>query len=108
MEISVADTKARIDRGDALHLLDVREPDEVAICRIEGSEHIPMMELFTGMTRTTAGKDDAIVIYCHTGLRSLEASMYLSREGFTNVRSLAGGIHEWAAKVDPTMPQYGV
>ncbi len=106
MEISVIDAKAKIDRGDPVHLIDVREHEEIAICRIEGAEHIPMMELFTGATRTTAAKDDEIVVYCHTGVRSMEAAMYLTHHGFANVRSLAGGVDAWATEVDPTMARY--
>ena len=106
MEISVADAKARIDSGEGVHLIDVRERHEVAICDIEGSEHIPMMALFTGATRTTADTDAEIIVYCHTGIRSMEATMYLRHHGFTNVASMAGGIHAWAAEIDPTLATY--
>ena len=106
MEITVVEAKAKLDRGDAVHLIDVREQAEVAICRIEGAEHIPMMELFTATTRTTAARDAAIIVYCHTGVRSMEATMYLRHQGFTDVVSLAGGIHEWAEKIDPTLATY--
>ena len=106
MEISVVDAKAKLDRGDPVHLIDVREQAEVTICRIEGAEHIPMMELFTATTPTIAARDAEIIVYCHTGVRSMEATMYLRHQGFTNVASLAGGIHEWAKKIDPTLATY--
>ena len=106
MEISVIDAKAKIDRGDPVHLIDVREHEEIAICRIEGAEHIPMMELFTGTKRTTAARDAEIVVYCHTGIRSMEAARYLTHHGFSNVASLAGGIHAWAGQIDSTLATY--
>lgn len=106
MEIDVLEVKARLDRGEKLHLVDVREPMELAICRIEGSEHIPMMHLFLGMKTPSAGKDEEIVVLCHHGIRSFEAASFLRGKGFTRARSMAGGIDAWAARIDPSLPRY--
>ena len=106
MEIDVDEVKARLDRGEKLHLVDVREPMELAICRIEGSEHIPMMQLFLGLKTPSARKDEEIVVFCHHGMRSFEAASYLRGKGFARARSLAGGIDAWAARIDPSLPRY--
>ncbi|MCK6460296.1 MAG: sulfurtransferase [Planctomycetes bacterium] len=106
LEISVAEVKARLDRGEKVRLLDVREPHELAICRIEGAEHIPMMQLFLGMKAPAAAPDGEIVVFCHLGMRSFEAAAYLRSRGFPNARSLAGGIDAWATEIDPSVPRY--
>jgi rhodanese-related sulfurtransferase len=106
IEIDPKGLKALIDRGERVHLLDVREPGELAICRIEGSEHIPMMHLFLGTKAPAAGPEDEIVVLCHHGVRSFEAAQYLRMKGFRRARSLAGGIDAWAAEVDPTLTRY--
>ena len=106
IEIGPTDVKAMLDRGERVHLLDVREPMEVAICRIEGSENIPMMQLFVGAKGPSAGLDDEIVVLCHHGMRSLEAAQYLRMKGFRRVRSLSGGIDAWAAEIDRSLARY--
>lgn len=85
-------------------LIDVRQPDEQEIAYIEG--YLPAtQELMQDMMATWA-KDTPIVTYCHHGLRSLDAASYLIGHGFTNVRSLTGGIDAWAQQVEPTMATY--
>jgi adenylyltransferase/sulfurtransferase len=106
IETTAAEVKARLDRGEKVRLLDVREPMELAICRIEGAEHIPMMQLFLGLRKPAAKPDEEIVVFCHLGVRSLEAAAFLRARGFPNARSLAGGIDAWANDVDPTLPRY--
>lgn len=106
LEIDARDLKGMLDRGDRVHLLDVREPVEVAICRLDGSENIPMMQLFLGAKAPAAGPDDEIVVVCHHGIRSFEAAQYLRMKGFRRARSLAGGIDAWAREIDPSLPRY--
>jgi rhodanese-related sulfurtransferase len=106
LETTVQQVKAKLDAGDAVHLLDVREGHEVAICTLSGAEHIPMMPLFLGMKKTAAARDAEIVVYCHHGIRSLEAAKFLQMEGFENVKSMSGGIEEWATAIDPSMARY--
>jgi len=106
MEIDALELKAKLDRGEKPRLVDVREPMELAICRIEGAEHIPMMQLFLGVKAPSAKKDEEIVVFCHHGIRSLEAASYLRGKGFARARSLAGGIDAWAAQVDPDLRRY--
>jgi rhodanese-related sulfurtransferase len=106
IEISVEDVKALLDEGGRVHLLDVREPQEVALCALPGAENIPMLALFTGQQAPAAAKDARVVVFCHHGQRSFEAARLLQMQGFTDVRSMAGGIDAWAAAFDPTMPRY--
>ncbi len=77
-------------------LVDVREPREYKICRIEGAKLMPMKELSSRLKELD--KDDDIVLYCHRGNRSTKAAAMLKESGFKNARSLAGGIDEWARK----------
>ena len=106
LEITVAEVKEKLDAGEPVHLLDVREPEEIAICSLPGAESIPMMQLFTGLKRTEAAPDSLIVVLCHHGVRSLEATRLLQMQGFANVKSMAGGIDAWAEQIDPAMTRY--
>ena len=106
IEIQVEEVKRRLDAGEKLHLLDVREAEEVEICALPGAEHIPMLDLFLGTARTAAPAGAEIVVYCHHGIRSFEAAQMLRMQGFSKARSMAGGIEAWASRFDPTMARY--
>jgi rhodanese-related sulfurtransferase len=92
------------DERTAPHLLDVREPWETQICRIEGSELVPMRL----MPERMQGLDPAkpIVCICHHGGRSMHVAMFLARQGFSDVYNLTGGVDAWARQVDAAMPTY--
>jgi rhodanese-related sulfurtransferase len=102
-DISTQDLKARLDRKDALVLLDVREGWETALCRLDNATHIPIEEI----EFRTAELDpaDDIVVYCHHGVRSAAVADFLRKRGF-NAVNLAGGLDQWARSVDPTMKRY--
>ena len=103
-EIAPLQLKHLIDKREAVTLLDVREPFEHQLCRIEGSKLIPLSQL-----RTRAGELDKsaeIVVYCHVGARSAKATEFLSTLGFSKVRNLKGGIRAWSEDVDPRVPIY--
>ncbi len=85
-------------------LIDVREDHERDIAQIEGAQSLTQ-ELIQEIMATWA-KDTPIVTYCHLGLRSLDAASYLIGHGFTNVRSLTGGIDAWADQIEPSMTKY--
>lgn len=85
-------------------LLDVREPVEFDICRIEGSVLMPMASVPARQQELDPDAD--IVVICHHGARSAQVCLFLERQGFSRVVNLAGGVAGWAAQVDPTMPQY--
>jgi len=106
LEITPEDLKAKLDGGEPVHLLDVREEQELAICALDGAEHIPMMSLFLGLKKTAAPQDAEVVVFCHTGVRSLEAAQFLKLQGFENVKSMAGGIDAWAVSIDRSLSRY--
>lgn len=85
-------------------LLDVREPWEYNICRIEGSINIPMQDIPARLQELD--DEQALVAICHHGMRSAQVAMFLERQGFKDVTNLSGGVAAWAAQVDPSMPQY--
>ena len=103
-EITPRELKARLNRGDRLVLLDVRQDWETRICQIDGSLNIPLDQLGSRMAELGAGEE--IVVYCHHGMRSLAAAGALSKRGFKKVLNLTGGIAAWAHEVDPAMNQY--
>jgi rhodanese-related sulfurtransferase len=86
-------------------LLDVRELDERETARIEPSLHIPMYEVPRRIEEIP--KDREVVVYCHSGTRSMMIAGYLEGQGFTGVGNLTGGIDAWSRKVDPAVPRYG-
>lgn len=92
------------DRRAPPVLLDVREPEEFALCRIDGSVHIPMSRIRHQLD--SLDRDENIVVICHHGIRSLQVAGLLVHNGFERVRNLAGGIDAWADEVDPSLPRY--
>ena len=102
-DITPLDLRARIDRGDRLLLLDVRNTEEWDICRIEGATLIPLPQLASRIGELDQSRE--IVCYCKMGGRSAKAAELLRQAGFT-VQSLNGGILRWAADVEHGMPQY--
>jgi len=85
-------------------LLDVREPWEVALCRMDGSVHIPLGQLAGRLAELDPAR--STVVICHHGMRSLQAGAFLERQGFRDVVNLRGGIDAWARDVDPSMAVY--
>jgi adenylyltransferase/sulfurtransferase len=105
MNITPAELKARLDRGDKLRLIDVREPDEWAVARLPQAELIPLGQ-FQQRGPDELAPDESIVLYCHHGMRSARAQAFLKAHGYTDVLNLAGGIDAWALKIDPAMKRY--
>ncbi len=104
LEITPADAKARLDRGEELVLIDVREPWEHQVCRIEGAQLIPLGSLAASLQ--TLPDVDEVICYCHHGMRSLDAATWLRFQGIEKAKSLAGGIERWSLEVDPNIPRY--
>ena len=103
-EINAPEAVILRDNNKEAVLLDVREHSELTICRIEGALHIPMDEV--PERHEALPRDTPLIVFCHHGMRSLNVVQYLEAIGFKNVLNLAGGIHAWAAEVDPGMKQY--
>jgi adenylyltransferase/sulfurtransferase len=103
-EIDVEGFKHRLDKNENIFVLDVRNPEEFEICRLEGSTLIPLADLPQRFGELDRGRE--IVVHCRSGVRSLKAAHFLSEHGFKNVSNLRGGILAWADKIDPTMPKY--
>ena len=104
-EISAQDLKKRMDAGESFRLIDVREVQEYEYARIEGAELIPLSE-FQARYQAELQPDDDLVIYCHHGMRSAQACMFLASRGYTTLTNLSGGIEDWSVEVDPNVPRY--
>jgi adenylyltransferase/sulfurtransferase len=102
-DISVEELKKRLDRGDDLFVLDVREPHEYQICNI-GGYLIPLNDLPKRVSELDSSRE--IVVHCKMGGRSAKAADFLRQSGFTKVHNLTGGINAWAERVDPKVPKY--
>ena len=103
-ETTSVDLKKRVDAGDDVFILDVREPNEYQICRIPGSVLIPLGELPRRYAELPTDKD--IVAHCKMGGRSAKATEFLQSVGLKRVKNLKGGILDWIDKVDPSQPKY--
>jgi len=99
--------KRRMEAGERLRLIDVREPQEHAVASISGAELIPMGTVPARLTHLEAQADaDVLIVFCHHGVRSLQVVNWLREQGIENCQSLAGGIDRWAAEVDAAVPRY--
>jgi rhodanese-related sulfurtransferase len=107
LEISVRDVKQYLDEGKKLHLIDVREPNEFAICKIEGAALVPMRSVPGELQDLEAKADEApLIVFCHHGVRSLNVVQWLRQQGVENCASMSGGIDAWSASIDPSVPRY--
>jgi adenylyltransferase/sulfurtransferase len=102
-EITPRELKARLDRGDDIYILDVREPHEYQICNI-GGHLIPLGDLPNRVNELDSSRE--IVAHCRSGKRSAEASEFLRKAGFRKISNLKGGILAWSDEVDPSVPKY--
>ncbi len=102
--ITVQELKSRLDKGDKIFLLDVREPHEYEWAKIEGSKLIPLGQLPTSLNQLD--RETEIVAYCHKGMRSADAVGFLLQQGFSNVKNLIGGIDSWSVEIDRAVPRY--
>jgi rhodanese-related sulfurtransferase len=104
-EITATELKQRLDNGDDIQIIDVREADEVAIAKIPNTIHIPLGQVINRMSEIDSSKDT--VVHCKMGGRSARAIDALKRSGFSgNLTNLKGGITGWSNEVDPSVPKY--
>jgi rhodanese-related sulfurtransferase len=111
-DLSARDLRQRLDRGESLTLLDVREPSERSICSITvpqqaGELHIPMREIperFVDIQAVLAR--GPLVVYCHHGTRSRDVAQWLAERGLNGILNLRGGIDAWSLEADASVPRY--
>jgi adenylyltransferase/sulfurtransferase len=103
-DISVEELKQCLDRLEAVFILDVRNPEEVQICRLSGSTVIPLPQLPQRYGELDRNRE--IIVHCKSGMRSQKAIQFLRQQGFTRLKNLTGGILAWADRIDRTMLKY--
>ena len=96
--------KSRLDRGESVFVLDVREAVEIFLAPFPGATHIPMGDIPSRLTELDPDRETVVV--CHHGVRSAQVAMYLARMGFEHVLNLSGGIDAWSEDADPSTPRY--
>ena len=104
-EMTATELKQRLDNGDDIQIIDVREDNEVAIARIPNSKHIPLAQVLNRVDEIDPGRET--VVHCKMGGRSARAIEALQRSGFQGkLINLKGGIIGWSNEVDPSVPKY--
>jgi rhodanese-related sulfurtransferase len=107
IEVTPAEVKRRQAAGEALFLIDVREPLEFQQARIEGSELIPMGTIPAALQTLEAKSDTGnLIVFCHHGIRSLNVVAWLREHGVASCQSMRGGIDQWSLEIDPSVPRY--
>ncbi len=107
LELSPQDFKTRQEKGEKIILIDVREPQEYQVARIEASRLIPMQAVPAHMQAIQALADEnALAVLCHHGVRSLSVTQWLRQQGIQNCFSVTGGIDRWSREIDADIPRY--
>jgi rhodanese-related sulfurtransferase len=104
LEITPAELKQRLDQGDKLLIVDVRESWEHQICALPGARLIPMNTIPANLAELQGMGE--VILYCHHGMRSMNVAGWLREQGIESARSLAGGIDRWSTDIDPAIPRY--
>ncbi len=105
-QISAPQLKGWLDDAERAKpvMIDVRQPWEFDVCRIDGAKPMPMSSIPARYMELDRNAE--LVVICHHGARSYQVCMFLEQQGFTNVNNLYGGVAAWAQQVDPAMPTY--
>jgi len=103
-ELSVEVLKARLDAGETPLVVDVREPHELEISRLEFARHLPMGEIADRLGELDP--NEPLVVMCRSGGRSLQVARFLESRGFRSVSNLTGGILAWGERIDPSLRPY--
>ncbi|HEV3218619.1 MAG TPA: rhodanese-like domain-containing protein [Candidatus Acidoferrales bacterium] len=104
IQIEPKELKVKLDTGAKVLVVDVREPWEVQIASIAGATLVPLNSLPANMKLFDGAEE--VVIFCHHGMRSLNAAAWLRSQGVDGARSLTGGIERWSTEIDPSVPHY--
>ena len=105
LEVTPREVKQRLDSGEKLRLVDVREPFEFQQAHIDGSELIPMRAIPQALP-SLAGEDAPLIVFCHHGMRSLQVVGWLREQGVEQCSSMEGGIDRWSLEIDSAVPRY--
>lgn len=106
LEIDCHSVKKKLDANEAFCFIDCREKSEHQTAHIVGATLIPMSELANRVSELEPQRNTEIVVHCHHGGRSLRVTHWLRQQGFANVKSMAGGIDQWAIEIEPGMARY--
>lgn len=99
-----AELNARMKRAEQVTLIDVREPFEYQIARLDGARLLPLSQFQEWVG--TLNPEEEIIVICHHGIRSAHVCSVLAQQGFKKMVNLAGGIDRWSAEVDSSVPAY--
>jgi rhodanese-related sulfurtransferase len=105
LQISAKEVSERIARGEKLLLVDVREPWEYDLCKIPGAKLVPLGTIPANLS-VLLDVDNEVICYCHHGMRSLDAAVWLRQQGVESAKSMAGGIECWSMEIDSSVPRY--
>lgn len=106
-EVTPQEVQSRLLAGEPAVIIDVREPEEFALARLDGSELVPMGSVPAQLQRLEGLADEkSLMVLCHHGVRSLQVVYWLRARGVENCFSVAGGIDRWSSEIDATVPRY--
>lgn len=105
-EIDCQTVKQKLDDGHEFILLDCREQEEFDLVNIAKSRLLPMSEIQERVSELDEFRSQEIIVYCHHGMRSMQVTAWLLQEGFSNVKSMQGGIDAWSSEIDNTKKRY--
>lgn len=106
LEVDCKTVKQKLDSGADFLLLDCREKDEFDTVNIAGAVLVPMSEIQARVGELEGHKGREVIVHCHHGGRSMRVAMWLRGQGFTQAKSMAGGIDDWALTIDPSLVRY--
>jgi rhodanese-related sulfurtransferase len=106
LETGVEEVHGLLDSATPPRLIDCRENDEWRHCRIEGAELVPLSQFGELASRRFNDPNEHLIIYCHHGMRSQRAALWLRQQGFARAQSMRGGIDLWSDLIDPAVPRY--
>ena len=106
LQIDCRAVQAKLAAGEEFLLLDCRERDEYDLVHLPPARLLPMSELPDRLQELAPYRDAQIIVHCHLGMRSEQLAAWFHQQGFSNVRSMTGGIDRWSVEIDPTLPRY--
>lgn len=105
-ELGVEEVEELRQTGSPPRLIDCRELDEWHICKIEGAQLIPLSQFAELAPMKLGDKSQHLIVYCHHGVRSMRATLWLRQQGYEKAQSMRGGIDLWSELIDPEVPRY--